>query len=157
MPTMITGDRELRRKLQKLADPTQIVPALKEGAQHIKSKIQKYPDGNQHRPQPFKTAKQRRFFFWALRQGIIEVPYRRGQSPGSEDHQQSWTVKGMKGGLQQMIGSDTSYGPLLQDKQRQASYHRQTGWKTTDEIVEEEEEKVLNQIKKRVDEILARG
>lgn len=154
MPTVIIGDKELRRKLQKLADPTQIVPALKEAAQHIKTEIQKYPEGNQHRPQPFKTQKQRRFFFWALRNGIIEVPYRRGQSPGSEDHQQSWTIKGMKGGLQQLIGSDTSYGKYLQDPEDQAWMHKGR-WKTTDEIAKQEEERVLKEIQQRVDQILA--
>lgn len=33
--------------------------------------------------QPFKTAKQRRWFFWALHSGAINVPYRRhGQAEG---------------------------------------------------------------------------
>jgi hypothetical protein len=29
------------------------------------------------KPQPFKTARQRKYFFWALRTGKIQVPYRR--------------------------------------------------------------------------------
>ena len=155
--TRIIGDRELRRKLNKLTNPRELAPTIKAEAVELKGAISKYPGGNQHRPQPFKTEKQRRFFFWALRNDIIEVPYRRGQSPGSEDHSQSWTVKGMKGGLQQVIGSDTSYGPLLQDADRQASYHKETGWKTTDEVIEEKEEQVLKAIQRKVDSILARG
>ena len=155
MATLIKGDAELRRKLAKLKDFSNLVPGLEAAAGHVKGKISKYPSGNQHRPQPFKTEKSRRFFFWALRNGLIEVPYRRGQSPGSEDHGQSWTIKGMKAGLQQLIGSDTSYGPLLQAPGQQTSYHKETGWKTTDEVAQEEEEKVLDFVKRQVDKILA--
>jgi len=156
MPSRIVGDEELKRKLSKLTNLQEIVPVLKAAAVEVKGEITKYPPGsNAHRPQPFKTAKQRAYFFWALKQGIIEVPYRRGQSPGSEDHGQSWTVKGMKQGLQQVIGSDTSYGPLLQDPNRQAAYHAETGWKTTDDVIQEKEEEVLQKIKQQVDRILA--
>ena len=154
MPTYIRGDVELRRKLAQLKDMKAIEPALKASAMYVKGKISKYPAGNQHRPQEFVSDKQRRFFFWALKNGIIEVPYRRGQSPGSEDHGQSWTIQGMKGGLQQIIGSDTSYGPLLQDELLQTAYHRATGWKTTYTVMVEEEEEVLQFIKRAVDKLL---
>ena len=157
MPTRIVGDKALRRKLSKLSNPRELAPTLGRLALDLKDEIAKYPSGNQHRPQPFKTAKSRRFFFWALRQGIIEVPYRRGQSPGSEDHGQSWTVKGLKGGLQQVIGNDTSYGPLLQHPNKQASYHKQTGWKDTDEVAKEQEKEILKGIQRKIDSILARG
>lgn len=30
-----------------------------------------------HKKQPFKTVRQRRYFFWALRTGVLQVPYRR--------------------------------------------------------------------------------
>ena len=156
MATKIIGDVELRRKLEKLKDLKSIVPALTEAAVHVKGKISRYPpDANAHRPQPFKTAKSRAFFFWALSKGMIEVPYRRGQSPGSQDHLQSWAIKGMMGGLKQVIGSDTSYGPLLQDPNQQTDYHKKTGWKDTDTVVDEEEETVLKFLKQSVDKILA--
>ena len=155
MATRIIGDEELRRKLKKLADMRSLVPSMEEAALHVKGKVSKYPQGNQHRPQEFKTDKSRRFFFWALKAGVIEVPYRRGQSPGSEDHGQSWTIKGMKNGLQQIVGSDTSYGELLQSEAKQTSYHRQTGWRTVEDVTEQEEEKVLDFLKRAVDKLLA--
>ena len=155
MATTIKGDAELKRKLAKLTDPRAIVPTLEAAAVHVKGKIAKYPSsGNAHRPQPFKTEKSKRYFFWALSQGIIEVPYRRGQSPGSEDHGQSWTIKGMKNGMRQVIGSDTRYGPLLQGPGQQASYHQATGWKDTDTVAKEEEDEVLQFLKRQVDKIL---
>ena len=155
MASTITGDAALRRKLAQLKDFKSLVPTIEAAANHVKGKIAPYPGGNQHRPQPFKTEKQRRYFFWALGQGIIEVPYRRAQSPGTEKHQQSWTVKGFNAGMKQVIGNDTSYGPLLQDAQQQTAYHKQTGWKTTDDVMKAEEKFVLDQIKKKVDQLLA--
>lgn len=155
MPTTIKGDKELQAKFRKLSNPQELVPTLKAVAVDIKGAISKYPEGNQHRPQPFKTAKQRAFFFWALANNVIEVPYRRGQSPGSEDLGPSWTVKGMKGGLQQVVGNDTSYGPLVQDPNMQTTYHQETGWQTTDDVIEEKEKEALREIQKAVDRILA--
>lgn len=155
MVTKIVGDKALRMKIARLSNPAELVPTVEAVAVEVKGAISKYPDGNQHRPQPFKSARQRAYFFWALKEGLIEVPYRRGQSPGSEDLGQSWTVKGMKGGLQQIIGNDTSYGQLVQGPDTQTAYHAETGWKTTDEVIEEKAEKALREIQKRVDQLLA--
>ena len=156
MPVTIKGDVELRRKLDKLANMQQsIAPSMEAAALYVKGEVSEYPQGNQHRPQPFQTDKSRRFFFWALRNGVIEVPYRRGQSPGSEDHGQSWTIKGMNGGLKQVIGSDTSYGELLQSAAKQTAYHKSTGWRTVEDVVDKEADKVLEFIKKQVDKLLA--
>jgi hypothetical protein len=117
----------------------------------VKGNISKYPsDANAHRPQPFKTEKSRRYFFWALREGIITVPYRR-----TMNLQHRWTVKGMKGGLQQIIGNNAAYGPMVQDPNEQTAYHQKTGWRTTDEVAREETENVLREIKKEVDRLLA--
>lgn len=38
--------------------------------------FQTYPP-QRNAPQPFKTARQRKYFFWALKTGRIQVPYRR--------------------------------------------------------------------------------
>jgi hypothetical protein len=56
----------------------------------------------------------------------------------SEKHSKSWTGKSGAGGLRWTIGSDTTYGPFLQDEKKQTLYHKQTGWKTTDDVTEDE-------------------
>jgi hypothetical protein len=127
---------------------------VKAAARHVKGKVLVYPTGEQHRPQPFKTDKSRRWFFWALRTGLIEVPYRRGQSPSSEDHQQSWTHRRNADGLKQTIGSDTTYGPLLQGPGQQTAYHKATGWKDIDTVAEEESDTVIEFIVRAVDKLL---
>jgi hypothetical protein len=75
--------------------------------------------------------KMRRGFFAKLKSGEIEVPYRRGQSPGSEKLGQSWTVRRENMGFRAIIGTNVSYAQLVQDSAKQTSYHRGTGWITT--------------------------
>lgn len=114
-----------------------IVAGLRVTAQFIKGKLAKYPEQPERRSIPFASDRQRRHFFYLLRRGDIEVPYRRGISPGTERHGQSWTIRERARGLVQVIGSDTSYGPLLQDVEEQTAFHRQTGWRTIQDIVDE--------------------
>lgn len=148
------GIDELQKKLKDVLDRYKIAAAVRTGALHIKGKVSIYPSAS-HRPQPFVSSKQRRFFFWALKAGKIEVPYRRGISPSSEDHGKSWTLKAVRGGLVYKIGSDTSYGPLLQSEVHQTAYHKKTGWKTIQQTAREEMDVVLKFIKKQIDKVLA--
>ena len=124
------------RKCEKIGKLDVIKAGLKAGGLHVKGKLAQYPP-RKYLPQPFKTDKSRRFFFAALKDGRIQVPYRRGQSPGSEDLGQKWTVKERKGGLQVVVGNNVSYGPLVQGPE-QSGYMKAIGWKTTDQIAKEE-------------------
>ena len=126
------------RKCEKIGKLDVIKAGLKEAGTHVKGKLgpSNYPP-RKYLPQPFKTDKSRRFFFAALKDGRIQVPYRRGQSPGSEDLGQKWTVKARKGGLQVVVGNNVSYGPLVQGPE-QSGYMKAIGWKTTDQIAKEE-------------------
>jgi hypothetical protein len=77
----------------------------------------------------FKSLKQRRWFFWALAHGAIQVPYRRGQSPGSKNLQQSWTTK-MLSDTSVQVGTQVPYGPLLMSAGSQSKYAEAQGWRT---------------------------
>lgn len=102
-------------------------------ALEAKGKIAAYPPSPGGRPQfpeGFKSLKQQRFFFAALRDGRIEVPYRRGGSRGSQKLGGSWTTQEELGGLAQVIGTAVGYAPTVLDEERQSSYHAATGWVT---------------------------
>jgi len=129
-------DRAIR-KCEKIGNLDVVKAGLKAAGVHVKGKIAKYPPRT-YVPQPFKTFKQRAWFFAALKSGEIEVPYRRGQSPGSEDLGQKWTVKERKGGLQVVVGNNVSYGPYVQGPGEQASFMKARSWKTTDQVAQEE-------------------
>ena len=49
--------------------------------------------------------------------GLIDAPYRRAMSSGSEALSKSWTIGEIEGGLGAVVGNDTSYGPLVQDRE----------------------------------------
>jgi len=72
-------------------------------------------------PMRFKTAKQRRYFFWAVRQGIITVPYVRSDKLG-----QSWTWKitTTSSGLRGEDGTNLKYAKWVQREESQARIHR---------------------------------
>lgn len=69
----------------------------------------------------FKTAKQRRYFFWAVRQGLITVPYVRTGKLG-----QSWTWKitTTSSGLRGEDGTNLKYAKWVQRAESQARIHR---------------------------------
>ena len=117
--------------------------AVRAGALHVKGKIARYPAAR-HGPQPFKTARQRRFFFYAVRAGLIEVPYRRGQSARSETLGRKWTIKSEDDGLTAVVGNNASYGPVVQDRDEQSFYHKTTGWPTVQDVQEDEGPVVRN-------------
>lgn len=153
MSTTITGDAELRRKLAKLKDISQIYPALFEAAIHVKGKVSQYPPSTSAN-QPGGPGSQ-----WYQRGWGTKWKRKDGSEGGSqtsEDLGPSWTAKGEQG-KRVIIGNDASYGPYVQGPSKQARALKAIGWKTTDTVVKEEEVYVLNQIKKRVDIILRGG
>ena len=87
---------------------------------------------------PFKTDKQRRYFFYALRTGKIRVPYQRGSDPNSERFKASWAITTRNRGMTVVVGNDTTYGPYVMDPDRQSLFMKAMGWPTTEEVVEQE-------------------
>jgi hypothetical protein len=152
MPAQIIGDEALKRKLRKLKDFRILLPAMKAGRFHIKGKVSKYPRStaaNTKGTQAGDHWYQRGWGSkWVRKDGTV------GGNQSSEDHAQSWFTKSSNRGLTQKIGSDTTYGPYLQDPSKQTKVHNRIGWKTTDEIVDAEEQTVLNLFKKQVDKVL---
>ena len=148
----IEGLPELQKIMQKLGTLQPVKTGLKSAALHVKGRIAKYPPVSR-RPQPFVSDLQRRGFFAKLKSGEIDVPYKRGISSKSERLGQSWTVEPRNAGLTQIVGSDTSYGPLVQGE-RQTGYHKGTGWKTTNTVIEQEKDEAIRIVKEVVDTAL---
>ena len=144
MTIRIDGAAELIAKFTRLAQFREASKALQAAALHVKGKIAQYP-AERHGPQPFKSDKSRRFFFWALREGKIEVPYRRGASPGSQSLGRKWTIASSNGGLMVTIGNNVSYGPLVQGE-KQTGYHATTGWRTVEQVMDAERETVVEYV-----------
>lgn len=80
---------------------------------------------------PFFTEKQRRFFFWAVRNGVIDLPYkRRGKAGGM---QSEWKVTGK--GLSYRIYNTSRAAFFIYDDQHQARQLGLAGWNKIGQIV----------------------
>jgi hypothetical protein len=99
-----------------------LVPSIEAGLMAIGAELQNelaaYP-GRSGKKQLFKSAKQRRFFFAALRKGGIVVPYRR-----SGDLGRGWQLQ-PSGRLRVVLRNSVSYAAMVIGK-NQADYHKGT-------------------------------
>jgi len=133
----VGGFDAVRQRLIAMASPAQRKRWLLVGGRHLKSKINRYPPvrrltRRQVYGQPFQSAKQRRWFFAALRRGDIVVPYYRGQNPKSENLGQSWTVA-MRDEDTAVVGTQVSYARYAMGRGKQSRYHQAVGWKTAED------------------------
>lgn len=132
----IEGIDRLLKKLGRMGSAV-YKPAIAEAATHIKSVLEVYPP-RRYGKQPFKTARQRAYVMWALNEGLIEIPYRRGLSPGSQALGRRWTIEFRDNGKTAIVGNNVRYGPLVQGADTQSRYHQLTGWKTDRQVATEE-------------------
>ena len=149
----IKGLDKLVGKLDSIAKLNAVKAGITAGALHIVDKIDNAPPRKHITIKQiggWASEKQRRWFFWALRTGQIEVPYRRGISPRSEQLEQSWTIKKRDGGLSAVVGNDTSYGPFVQSKAQQSRMMKLIGWNTIEQVAKKEGPEVRDLIAKSI-------
>jgi len=143
----LEGAEELIRRITNLQGMQKTKAAIGEAATFLEGKVKEYPTVSR-RPNPMikLSDKVRRGFFYHLKHGDIEVPYRRGQSPGSEKLGQSWNIRTENAGWRAVIGTSVSYARLVQDSAKQSNYHRHTGWITTKQVAALYGRQALSQI-----------
>lgn len=138
MTTTVQGLDATIDKLDGLDRPEVFRRPMTEGTAHLQRAIAKYPP-QVSRPQPFKSDKQRRYFFAALRRGEIKVPYRRTGTLGRR-----WTTEVSPDGRRGVVGNNTPYGPLVQgDASQQVRYHAAGGWRRVDHVARIEARRVV--------------
>jgi len=101
----------------------------------------------------FKTAKQRRYFFWAVKQGIITVPYVRTGKLG-----QSWTwrITETGNGLSGTVGTNLKYAPWVQNDELQARIHR-GNWMTDERAFGQRRAEIVQRFRRAIQAALAAG
>jgi hypothetical protein len=147
----IEGIEPLLAKIKSLAELKPVAGAVTAAALHVKGQAAIYPEVKRLTRasvygSTFKSDKQRRYFFAALRKGEIEVPYRRGESPKSETFGRRWTIATSNAGLTAEIGNNASYGPRLMDSGRQSLYAKAVCWRTVEDVLDAETETVTRLI-----------
>jgi len=121
--------------------------------------LRKYPARRYGAKADFVSAKQARAFFVKMSTGEIEVPYRRGQSPGSERLGASWTmatVVSPSQGIRGVLGTRVSYAKYVQDEDWQTAMHKTTGWPTIQGVVRDKADDIVAFFGRMIDQILAR-
>ena len=136
----VTGADELAKKFKGMETEavTRLQKAMKTGVLYIHQQVPPYPPQGGAKGQGFKTAKQRRWFFWALRTGQITVPYRRtmtlGRSITTFKGKGSLSeVKPINEGVRGVIGTAIPYAQYVVGPQ-QAEVHRGKWWLLLDEV-----------------------
>lgn len=136
----INGLEELQAKLKKL--PPEVAD---EGANnaydYLLNVMRKYPPKKKvSRKQAygvtFFSDKQRRFFFWALKSGAINVPYGRTQALS-----RGWRKVGE--GRSAFLANESPYGVYMYDDVRQSRMSKLIGWKTLGQTLKERTKEIV--------------
>jgi hypothetical protein len=143
----ITGIQEIAKKFEKMDGLVYLVHSMKAAASHVKGKTQAYPPSTEANI-PFQRRWYERGYGskWMLRDGSV------AGSKTSKMLNRSWTIKEEKKGLTQIIGTAVSYAPYVHDKDKQAPFHANHGWKTVQTVAKEETPTILDFLKKRLQE-----
>lgn len=136
MPIRITIDLgNVETMIDRWKQLKALQQAVGESSLYIRGKVSEYPRVRRQK-MVFRSARQRRAFFAMLRSGEIEVPYRRGMSPGSETLGRRWAVESSNDGLTATVGNNVKYADYVVGE-RQASYHK-NNWVKTSDVVQRE-------------------
>ena len=134
----VEGIPELQSRLGRAIGNAVLRGAMVQATALVQERLAIYPPAA-HRRMHFKTDKQRRFFFAALREGKIQVPYAR---TGTLGRRWTTTVAGSGDDLVGRVGNNTSYGPYVMSRADQAAYHAGV-WPVAEDVAEQAEGDVL--------------
>lgn len=144
----VSGLKELQAKLAKLPRAVH-EDATRAGADEVVKFMRTYPAQNYVSRQSaygvaFFTAKQRRYFFWALKEGIINTPYQR-----TNTLRDNWVIIGQ--GLDEMVVNQTPYAGLVMGDGEQNRMHQKIGWKTVEARLKENGQRIAKAIQQAAD------
>jgi hypothetical protein len=135
----VKGVDELRAQLDKL--PAEVRGLAVDGvSKYLLNVLRLYPPQKsvtrrEAYGKPFFTDKQRRWFFWALSTGELQIPYKRTQSLAN-----NWRQEGK--GYDSILVNETPYSPFVQDKPTQSRMQKLIGWQTIADILRDRAVKI---------------
>lgn len=138
----IDGEKEIARQLAKLP-PEASDAGIDEASDYLVNVLQTYPPKKYVSRKAaygvtFFTPKQRRFFFAALADGRISVPYKRKNMRGGL--QSGWKQVGK--GQRSFIANETPYADLVMGD-GQSRHPQAIGWKRVDLIIKDRMGKIV--------------
>ena len=142
-------------KLGAIAARDALKPAMNRSLARLQDGLTKYPTKGVEPGGGWvsrMTPRARGWFFAALREGRITIPYQRTMKLG-----QSWTTKlehsGGKFGLRGIIGNVRQYGPLVQDEATQAAIHKGR-WPTIQSVAKDQRDRLVKDFAEEIERLL---
>lgn len=129
----IRGLNRTVRKLQRVGNNRVLVRPMTQSVSHAQNVISQYPPSSEANVPPAPYYK--RGIGTVLASGAVR---RTSERLGSR-----WQTRVLRGGLRGIVENATSYVLWVHDKIKQASFHRRRGWKTDEEVIEQESRTIL--------------
>ncbi len=150
MSVQIQGLDKLYKVLGNAAANKTLVRPMHEAMEHMKAPLVHYPPQSGNKKVPFVSDKQRRYVFWAMGKGIIDVPYQRGRTLGNSWKTAVTKIRMSSRGIAGRMGTNIPYAQLVQWRKTQSRRFR-GNWTTTDDVVEG------NFVRRNVDRVFQRA
>lgn len=145
----IEGLDALVKKIKTIEEARFLIAGMKAGALHMKGKVAEYPPATEAND-PSKPRWYVRGWGpkWRVKSGDIHGRHT------SETLGRKWSTRSSRAGLAWTIGNNVSYGPAVQDEEKQAKFHKERGWKTTAGVVRDEAGRVLQYLQDELKKVL---
>ena len=149
MDIRVEGAEQLIAKLTTVQQFNKVKAAVSQEGTMLAGKLKHYPR-KVYTPNPLIKANDRvrRGFFWHLKHGGINTPYRR-----SGDLRKHWTRWMGDGGMTTAISNYIGYAPLVQGD-NQTYGHSRSGWLTVEAAEKKYGKGIQQRIMKAVEEEL---
>ena len=145
----VKGLMELRAKLGKVKFSEVFTPIMTAATVAAKGKIAKYPPSSAANSSGQKRWYERGYGSkWRVKDGSIH-----GRKT-SQMLGKSWTTKVEDGGMRGIVGTKVTYAPWVQDRNRQASYHRRRGWVTVQDVAEKYGAEIVAKLERAIKALL---
>jgi len=144
MPTIEINAEKLIKQFTKLAQFKHLKQNMKRAAIYVQGKAREYPPESNKPPKGTASAhwtdKQRKWFWANFKSGKLKIPYKRTQALRN-----AWVTQSRNDGFTQVVKNTSTHAQLVQGV-KQTRYHAQTGWKTAEQVSQEEAETVREYI-----------
>lgn len=153
----ITGMKPLLRKLDTVQDVTATLgPPMHRALGHLHRRVARYPRKDPTAFARLATPRQKRAYWARVRSGAIthgSGGYVRTGTLGRK-----WTSRVQTGRafIRGTLGNNAGYGIYVQGGRRQ-SFHRASGWETTDDVAQREARAVQAYFDAAINQALHRG
>ena len=142
MTARVEGLDRVLRKLERVEDGRYLSRSMDKATKFLARKIAIYPPKTEaNMPGRFSLRTRRPMGHYVRGRGWVTPGGR--QTGSSETLGKSWTTRITNNGRRGEVGTNVSYARFVHDKLKQARFHNARGWKTTQQVADENAEDVL--------------